>query len=335
MLKIGIVSYEHPHVLKYVPAFISHPKTEIAKICGIGANFEIAKREAEKIGCDFFDRMEEKFFDGLDAVYIASAPFRHQEIVNMAAENGLHILCDKPIALCLEEADEIIRTTERKGVKLMVPFNTRWQPAVRKAKELLQGTIHYVYALKFGMNPANLENFDTSWFFDRERAGFGGFGDIGMHMIDAIRFLVESDAISVYANINKDDYFGEAMIEFKSGALVYLVSGWTNPFGNAPWMKATLEILSDNRVVLINKPLYEPVGDFCVSKECTEFSDLGREDVISNVNEFVDCVIEDRAPVVTGSDARAALELVLASYRSAKSRDKIVLPLEKYFSFRK
>ncbi len=51
--------------------------------------------------------------------------------------------------------------------------------------------------------------------FIRDRAGFGGFGDIGMHMIDAIRFLVESDAISVYA-INEDDYFCEAMIEFKS-----------------------------------------------------------------------------------------------------------------------
>jgi len=143
-------------------------------------------------------------------------------------------------------------------------------------------------------------------------------------MVDAIRFLVESDAVSVYANINEDDYFGEAVIEFKSGALVYLVSGWTNPFGNAPWMKATLEILSDNGAVLINKPLYEPVSDFSVSKASTEFYDLGREDVISNVNEFVDCIIEDRAPVITGGDARAALELVLASYRSAESRDKIV-----------
>ncbi|HID20497.1 MAG TPA: Gfo/Idh/MocA family oxidoreductase [Methanophagales archaeon] len=157
MLKIGIVSYEHPHVFKYVPAFISHPKTEIAKICGIGANFEIAKRDAEKIRCDFFDHMEEKFFEGLDAVYIASAPFRHPEIVKMAAENGLHILCDKPVALSLKEADEIIGTSEREDIKLMVPFNTRWQPAVRKAKELLPGTIHYVYAVKFGMNPANLE----------------------------------------------------------------------------------------------------------------------------------------------------------------------------------
>lgn len=327
MLKIGIVSYEHPHVLKYVPAFLSHPKTEVAKICGLGANFEIAKRDAERIGCEFFNRLEGKFFEGLDAVYIASAPFRHLEIIKMAAENGLHILCDKPIAPSIEEADEIIGTAEREGIKLMVPFNTRWQPAVMKAKELLQGDVQYVYAVKFGINPVNIKNFDTSWFFDRKRAGFGGFGDIGIHMIDTIRFLVESDAMSVYATINEDDYFGEAIIEFKGGALVYLVSGWTNPFGNAPWMKATLEILSDTGVVLINKPLYEPVRDFCVSKECTEFSDLGREDVISNVNEFVDCIIEGRAPVITGSDARAALELVLASYRSAERRDEIVLPL--------
>ncbi len=81
-------------------------------------------------------------------------------------------------------------------------------------------------------------------------------------------------------------------------------------------MRATLEILSDKVVVLINKPLYEPVSDFCVSKECTEFLDPGREDVISNVNEFVDCIIEDRAPVITGSDARAALELVLIPHYS-------------------
>lgn len=325
MLTLGIVSYEHPHVLRYVPTFLSHPDTKIAKICGIGANSELAKRDAERIGCEFFEILEETFFESLDAIYIASAPYRHLEIVKMASEQGLHILCDKPIALSLEEADEIIGTAERAGVKLMVPFNTRWQPAVKKAKELLQGDIHYVYAIKFGMNPITIKNFDSSWFFDRKSAGFGGFGDIGMHMVDAIRFLVGRDALSVYAKVNEDDTYGEAIIEFKNGTLAYLISGWTNPVGTAPWMRATLEILSDNAVALINKPLYEPVSDFCITKECTEFSDLGRGDILSNVHEFVECIIRDRDPVITGGDAKAALEIILASYSSAESNSKILL----------
>ncbi len=327
MLNIGIVSYAHPHVLKYVPAFLSHPNVEIAKICGIGANIEIAKRDAERIGCKFFDTLEEKFFEDLDAIYIASEPLRHTEIVKMASEYGVHVLCDKPIAVNMKEADEIIETARKGGIKFMVPFNTRWQPALRKAKELIQGDVQYIYAVKFGMNPINIRNFDTSWFFDREMAGFGGFGDIGMHMLDAIRFLVESDAIRVYTRIDKDDYFGNAIIEFKNGALVHLISGWTNPFGKAPWMNATLEVLTDDMAILINKPLYEPVSDFCVFKEQAEFSDLGRVGIPSNVNEFVNSILEDRDPIIKGEDAKASLEITIAGYISSKEGREVKLPL--------
>ncbi|MFQ6072452.1 MAG: Gfo/Idh/MocA family oxidoreductase [Methanosarcinales archaeon] len=88
------------------------------------------------------------------------------EVVNLAAKNGVHVLCDKPIATNLQDANKMLQ---------------------------------YIYAVKYGKIPI-IEGVDTSWFFDYDKAGAGGFGDIGIHAIDALRWLSGGEAKKVYAN---------------------------------------------------------------------------------------------------------------------------------------
>jgi predicted dehydrogenase len=336
MINMGIVSYAHVHVLRYAPAIASHPKIKLVGIAGIGPNKALAKKDAERYGCSYHESLEEFFKEDLQAIYIATEPSKHKEVVKEAAKRKIHILCDKPIATNLKDADEIIRISRENKIKLMIPFNPRFQPPVQKAKEMLDngeiGEVQAINAIKFGKNPCNFKDFDVSWFFNSRRSGGGGFGDIGIHAIDAIRWLAGSEVYKVYADIRIEggvDLMGTAIIEFENGVIATLTSGWTAPFGRAGWVWVKFEILGTKGAVVIERPLYEPVSDFKIfTDERALAQDLGRRDVQANLDEFLKSILEDREPAISGEDGRAALEIVLAAYKSAQTGKEIKLPLK-------
>jgi len=137
-INLGIISYAHPHAPRYAAAIVACPRADLTGIAGLGANPDLAAEEAERYGVPFYANYRELLArDDLTGVYIATEPRRHLEVVREAAARGKHILCDKPIALTLEEADEIIRLAREADVKLMVPFNPRFQLPVMKVKEAL------------------------------------------------------------------------------------------------------------------------------------------------------------------------------------------------------
>ncbi|MFQ6063422.1 MAG: Gfo/Idh/MocA family protein [Methanosarcinales archaeon] len=247
------------------------------------------------------------------------------EVVNLAAKNGVHVLCDKPIATNLQDANKIIEVARKNNIKLMVPFNPRYQLPVIKAKEMIDnkdiGELQYIYAVKYGKIPI-IEGVDTSWFFDYGKAGAGGFGDIGIHAIDALRWLSGSEAKKVYANIGINihkiavDDIGQVIIEFDNGVIACLSSGWANPQGYPSWLDVKFEILGSKSALTIEKPYH----DFYIfDKEKTFIDYWYRRDIQYIVDEFINCIMENREPAITGEDAKAALEIVLAAYESAKT----------------
>jgi UDP-N-acetylglucosamine 3-dehydrogenase len=256
-------------------------------------------------------------------------------VIKLAAEAGVHVLCDKPIALTLSDADEIIRSAAMHNIKLMVPFNPRFQIPFIRAKEMIEGgdlgELQYIYAVKYGKSPRYIKGVDTAWFFDPERAGFGGFGDIGIHAIDALRWLTSSEAKRVYADIGKRldptseiDDLGCMTMTFENDVIAFLSAGWANPPGYPKGLDVRFEILGTKGALLIEKPYH----DFLISDtERREEQDWWRVDIQSAVNEFVACIIEGRDPLITGKDGRAALEIQIAGYRSSETGKEVVLPL--------
>ncbi len=340
MLNIGIIGYAHVHVLRYVPAFLNCRDTRITKIAVVeDANKELAKKDTETIGCEFYEDLEvESFFDDLDGIYVGTEPSLHKEVVKRAAEKGVHVLCDKPIALNLNDADEIIRYASWNNIKLMVPFNPRFQLPFIRAKEMIDGgelgDLEYIYAVKYGKSPKYIESMDTSWFIDPERARFGGFGDIGIHAIDALRWLFGSEVKSVYADIGRKidktiaiDDLGSLIMTFEDGMIASLSSGWANPRGYPKGLDVRFEILGTKGVILIEKPYH----DFIITDERRrEEQDWWRVDIQSAVNEFANSIIEDREPLIKGEDARAALEVIIAAYKSAEQGEEVRLPINDF-----
>lgn len=333
MLNIGIVGYDHVHIMRYVPTLLKRPDVKIAKIAGINRNIQFAQKDARDIGCPYYADLD-GFFDNLDAIYIGTDPTEHVKVINIAAENGVHVLCDKPIATNLEDADRIIAAARKNGIKLMVPFNPRFQLPIMKAKEMIDnneiGDLKFINAVKYGKSPKNIIGFDTSWFFNPDIAGFGGFGDIGIHAVDALLWFSGSSVCDLYANIgrridmsiNIDDY-GSMVMTFENGMVATLSSGWANPTGYPKGLDVRFEILGTKGALLIEKPHL----DFDVS-DGTNYRNLEwRVDIDGAVNEFISCVSEDRDPMITGEDAKSALEVILAAYSSAKNRKLVTLSI--------
>ncbi|MDQ7030298.1 MAG: Gfo/Idh/MocA family oxidoreductase [Ardenticatenia bacterium] len=123
-----------------------------------------------------------------------------------AASRGVHVLCDKPMATTLAEADAIVEEARRAGIKLMVPFNPRFQLPVMRCKHELDtgqaGKLVAIYAVKYGKLPTWAPGPQRAdWFLNPRQAGGGGFLDIGIHAVDALRWLAGAEATRVHAHM--------------------------------------------------------------------------------------------------------------------------------------
>ena len=125
----------------------------------------------------------------------------------------------------------------------MVPFNPRLQLPLMKVKTALEsgeaGELVSVFAIKYGKLPTKiLGPADYSWLMDSERAGGGGFLDIGIHAVDALCWLAGSEARRIYAHVGTALYeglpvddIGTMTVEFENGVVGALSAGWANPDG--------------------------------------------------------------------------------------------------------
>lgn len=336
MLNFAIVGYDHAHLPKYAPAIAGHPRARLVAVVAPEANRALAREDARRFGARYLEDLEALWGVGrIDAAYIGSPPDRHLTVIRALAPRGVHLLCDKPLATTLEDADQILTLVREHGVRLMVPFNPRGQVPVLRLRELIDrgelGSVQHIHATKFGKLPRGIPGLDTGWFFDKARAGFGGFGDIGIHAVDALRWLAGSEARRVWARIDRlihqdiaVDDIGTAVIEFENGVLGSLESGWVNPPGNPSWLSVRFEVLGTEGTALIEKPYH----DLELADETrTEHLPWWRADIPWLLEEFIAAVEEAREPAITGRDARAALEITLAAYRSAEAGRPVSLPL--------
>jgi UDP-N-acetylglucosamine 3-dehydrogenase len=328
-LRVGIVGYDHPHVLRFAPMLAAHPGVDLAWISADGPNLAVATEMARQLGVPLLPEPG----DGIDAAYLATRPGRHLDTVRRLAPAGVHLLCDKPIALTLDEGRAIVEEARRAGVHLMVPFNPRGQDGPRAVKARIDagelGDIQLVHAVKMGKVPLSIPGLDTSWFIDPAEAGFGGFGDIGIHALDALRWLIGREATRVYARIHRGphaelpvDSIGTATIEFDGGAIATLTAGWANPDGYPSFLDARFEVVGTAGAALIEHP-YQDLWVADAAK--TERIAARRADAIWNIDAFVRSVLDDVPPPITGEDGVRALELLLACYRSADIGEAVAI----------
>ncbi len=198
-LNVGLIGYKfmgkaHSNAFQRIGMFFNHGREIVLKaLCGRDEAW--VKESAAKFGWESYETSWENLVrrDDIDMVDIAAPTNVHKEIAIAAAEAGKHVFCEKPLALNLKDAREMLAAAEKNGVKHQIGFNYRFAPAVRLAKKLIDegkiGKIYHFRALYLQdwiIDP----DFPLVWRLDRNIAGSGSLGDLGAHLIDLARYLV-------------------------------------------------------------------------------------------------------------------------------------------------
>jgi predicted dehydrogenase len=198
-VRVGMVGYKfmgkaHSHAYKDLTMFFPDAIRPVMKaICG--RNEEGVKQACEQFGWESWETDWRKLVarDDIDLIDINAPSNAHKEIALEAAKAGKHLFCEKPLALTLSDAREMLEAAEKANVKHMIGFNYRFAPAVQLAKKLVdEGRLGQIYHFRawFLQDWLVDPNFPFAWRLDKEVAGSGAHGDLGAHLIDLAHFLV-------------------------------------------------------------------------------------------------------------------------------------------------
>jgi len=198
-IRVGMIGYKfmgkaHSNAFRQVPVFFDPPLIpELKAICG--RNESGVREAAKKYGWESYETSWKKLVerDDIDLVDINTPNNSHAEIAIAAAENGKHIFLEKPMALSMKEAKEIVKAVKKAGVKHMISFNYRKFPALAFAKKLINegriGRVYHfraVYLQDWIVDP----DFPLVWRLDKKVAGSGALGDLCAHIIDMAQYLI-------------------------------------------------------------------------------------------------------------------------------------------------
>lgn len=184
----------------YLPPLAAHPEAEVVAVCGRRQESTEAFATSWSIPNWFTDPAEMLRTVELDAVVIATANDTHHDLTVATLEAGLHVLCEKPMALDATDAEAMATLADKTGAITLVPFTYHYMPVNRWVRQLIADGyvgrplhINLRYYTDFGFDS------DYSWRFDQEKAGTGIIGDIGSHWIHLARWLLDDVETSISA----------------------------------------------------------------------------------------------------------------------------------------
>jgi predicted dehydrogenase len=295
----------------------------------------------------------------LDIVCVLTPTATHRWITEQAAEHGAHVLCEKPMALSLADARAMIAKCEQSGIKFYYGSSYRHLCAVRKAKEIIDsGALGDLLLLtETAVSGRGLENWQglSEQHYPRGGPGGGGMGliDHGIHLADIFRWLVGREVVSVFGrgNITGEAPAAECLtMYFENGAvgqLIYCDATFSSDMpgeGIFSW-----GLTYEPSGVLSPGPRWEAEpgsvrvhgtrGALRIFHYANQlfFFGPGRKEQVRvldrphpgnfglQMESFVNSILRDEEPEVTGSDGLKALQVILAAYESHQNQSVVRL----------
>ena len=263
-VRVGVVGTSWWADMMFLPALQTHPHAVLTAVCG--RNRERAEELARKYGIPdvFTDYREMIERGGLDALIVAVPDDLHYDITMKALAAGLHVLCEKPLAMTAQEAWEMCQRAEAAKVKTMVLFTYRWMPFLRYLRDLIdQGYIGRFYQCEFRWQTGLGRDDPTNWRFDRHRAN-GILGDLGSHLIDLALWLVGdinrvSGQLGVFIDRPEQEVAGfelandsaHLLVGFANGAHGLIQASTGAPIGDR-WMQQQINLYGSAGTLELN-----------------------------------------------------------------------------------
>lgn len=338
-LKVGVIGCGSIARYRHLAEYQAHENVEIIAVCDVVQ--ERALEMAEKFGAAAYTDYQELLKnDEVEAVSICTPNALHAPMSITALQSGKHVLCEKPMATSLVEAEAMIEAAKVNKKKLMIAHNQRFVPSHDKAHELIQsGDLGKIYSFKTSFGHGGPEGWSIdgadSWFFDKKQAFIGAMGDLGVHKTDLMRFLLNEEFTEVAAfietnakhNTDVDDN-AVFILKTENGIIGTLAASWsygakednsTIIYGEKGIMR--LEDDPDHSLIIHytnGQTVKENLGGIQTNEE-------GGQEDSGVITRFVTSILSDTVPPVNGDEGMKSLKVILGALDSNKTKKIITL----------
>ncbi|HID96460.1 MAG TPA: Gfo/Idh/MocA family oxidoreductase [Candidatus Latescibacteria bacterium] len=335
-LRIGVVGLGMGSI--HLKGYQSNPHAEVAAICDVNEERLRACAQEFNIEQTFTDANEMFRKAGLDAVSIATPNKFHAPLTITALKAGLHVLCEKPMAMNTKEAERMNEAAKKARKNLMINFSFRFSEMSFALKQQVDAGVigDIYYGRTVWHRRRGIPGFG-GWFTNKELAGGGPLIDLGVHRLDLALWLmgypepvvVSGSAYNVIAKEKaaQDDkaYTVEdlacGLIKFKNGATLILEASWML---NIDEDEKMITMLCGTKGGLVQKNIgggYDFVGEVYTEEGGHLFTkrlDRSMVPVPSPYQEFVDSILEKRQPLATGEQGIKVMKILDGIYKSAE-----------------
>ncbi|WP_394218160.1 Gfo/Idh/MocA family protein [Halobacillus trueperi] len=333
-LKIAVIGCGSIAQNRHLPEYVANENVEVKAVCDIVE--ERAREVAQLHGATLYTDYEELLKkEEVDAVSVCLPNYLHAPVSIAALNAGAHVLCEKPMATSKEEAEEMIQAAEKNGKKLMIAHNQRFVPSHVKAKELIEsGSIGKVYSFRTAFGHGGPEGWsaegENSWFFKKDQAFIGAMGDLGVHKADLLRYILGEEFVDVAGfvenNAKKDitvDDNAVCILRSQSGVVGTMAASWAyNPNEDNSTViygeKGTLRLEDDPEYSLIAQYTNGDIVNYQLGK--IQSNEEGGQSNSHVIDHFVDSIVNDTEPLITGEEGMKSLEVILGALRSGETR---------------
>jgi predicted dehydrogenase len=281
---------------------------------------------------DTFDQIKSN--PAVDVVYIALPNSMHAEYTIRAAKAGKHVLCEKPMATSVGDAEKMVEACKQAGRKLMIAYRMQYEPFNRAAKNAVRNK--ELGAVKvIEMANAQSEGTPDQWRLKQAMSGGGSLVDVGIYCLNTARYLTGEEPVSVSAMMYKtpnDPRFADVpeesiifQLRFPSGILVNALSGygshrtqryrvsaadgWMDLDPEFPYRGLRMRVgHAEGKVEKIEERVMEEKHQFALE-----------------IDHFSQCVRENKQPFTPGEEGVQDMKLMAAIYESARTGRPVTL----------
>jgi len=322
----------------HAATYANFHQSELVAVCDIDE--KRARKMAEKFGCRYVSGVEEIAGDPeIQAVSVVVPDFAHREPCEVLAQAGKHILVEKPLATCIEDAEAIVQAAEKAGITCMIDFHNRYNPPFTSVKEKLgSGEIGEPQMMVASLS--DRIEVATEWFGWSSKTGPEWF--LGSHLVDLACWLFEEYPTSVFAEGRKDvlaakgiDCYDAMQMHLSFGkGMATLQTSWIVPEGWPTvcdfWMslqatagRADVRLANQGVTFADSKGRFDwpfLIGATPVGQEEFGFCQLP-------IRDFVRAVLENNPAPIPVEEGLKNVKVIAAARRSAESKKVIEVKL--------
>ncbi|MFD2332789.1 Gfo/Idh/MocA family protein [Cohnella sp. GCM10020058] len=310
MLGAGAIAGNHLEAIRAVDGISACAVTDL----DIGK----AKAVADKYGIRAYDRFGPMLdAERPDIVTIALPHHLHKEAALQAVGYGCHLMLEKPMALDVQECDEVMEAADKAGVRLLIGHTQQYMAHNLEAKRILQsGELGEIVMINDARHTDYFQLRRPDWFLEKEKAGGGILFNLGAHAIDKIQWLTDGSVRSVRASVSHHgprgnvEGSGAVFLELDNGIPATMVqSGYPGAARNETEIvctKGMLKLMTGYQLLISRGGEYEEVE---IAEQADPF--------VLQYLDLLQAIREGREPGCSGAYGRHVIASIEAVYRSA------------------